>query len=395
VDPYYRFEKSLQKALGSNASRSTTPPPIVPGAPKQRENEPNRRFKQRVERFKQRVERLENRVRPPLDGLAMDVKALVSRKSCGLSLEGESPPVHLLFGKDFLSRECLEWNDIKGCNSGIKNVQCTGYLCTILQCLFYTRPLTGYLIGLSPEKSHLKTFQDCVISALADRAKSLLDYGYDKPGITTENDASQQIRQRMQRTRKLDGTQFELESEEDESDFLAYMLEAMQESCMYGAFSRDKPEHQDWRTLYASLDRATLVGHIFVGIQYDMTRCLGCDHITTSSAYPVSQVPLFHAPNCRSIDDIIAQRFKTDRVDDAFCNRCNTRTVLEMSCRLLQMPNILIFKIEPKDYYSFSRTLDMSKYEFVAAAGTSTGISPSHFIPAKIRRGGGFSLFPW
>uniref|UniRef100_A0A663N9W3 Ubiquitin carboxyl-terminal hydrolase n=1 Tax=Athene cunicularia TaxID=194338 RepID=A0A663N9W3_ATHCN len=157
--------------------------------------------------------------------------------------DGIAPPQSILFPPEKI---CMDWQQTQSVGVGLQNLGNTCFLNSTLQCLTYTPPLANYMLSLEHTRScHMRGF--CMMCILQTHINQVLC-------------ASDAIRI---------GKNLHYGSQEDAHEFLSFVFDALQKSCLNGSTKLD-----------ISSQSTTLIYQIFGGYLRSRVKCLNCKAVS-------------------------------------------------------------------------------------------------------------------
>jgi len=154
----------------------------------------------------------------------------------------------------------LNWQDVKKIGAGLYNLGNTCFLNSALQCLSYTPPLANYVLQKGHTKS-CRTVGFCLFCALEKQiAQCLNSNGAISPKNIVGN-------------LKSIAKHFKLGRQEDSHEFIRYLIDGIQKSCLEGL---------DKKLLGPRIAETTVVHKIFGGYLQSQVKCSACGYCSNT-----------------------------------------------------------------------------------------------------------------
>ncbi|XP_023686950.2 uncharacterized protein usp42 isoform X2 [Paramormyrops kingsleyae] len=207
--------------------------------------------------------------------------------------DGIALPQKVLFPAERIS---LQWNQVHRIGAGLHNLGNTCFLNSALQCLSYTAPFANYMLSREHSKTcHEPNFcmmcimQNHIIQVFANSGNVI------KPiGVLNE----------LKRIAK----HFRFGNQEDAHEFLRYIIDAMQRSCLPG----NKLDRQTQAT--------TFVHQVFGGYLRSRVKCLNCKAVSDTFD-PFLDVAL-EIKTAQNITKALEQFVKPEQLDGENAYKC-------------------------------------------------------------------------
>ncbi|KAJ1927722.1 hypothetical protein IWQ60_002694 [Tieghemiomyces parasiticus] len=235
---------------------------------------------------------------------------------------------HNLFRKDRLA---LGWQSIRPIGPGLHNLGNTCFLNSVLQCLTYTPPLANYLLAHG-HTAQCKCSDYCVLCELERHVNRALGSGahhsHHQQAISPKTFAG-----RLKAIAK----HMRLGRQEDSHEFLRYVVEAMQKSCLTGF--DPKMDHR--------IKETTLVHGIFGGYLQSQIRCGQCQH-DSNTFDPFLDLSL-EVRHCSSVERALQTFTKPESLSGANkykCEKCNMLVDARKQMTVYQTPEVLTVQLK-------------------------------------------------
>ncbi|XP_074775111.1 ubiquitin carboxyl-terminal hydrolase 42 isoform X2 [Athene noctua] len=167
--------------------------------------------------------------------------------------DGIAPPQSILFPPEKI---CMDWQKTQSVGVGLQNLGNTCFLNSTLQCLTYTPPLANYMLSLEHTRScHVRGF--CMMCILQTHINQVLCASNAISPISVIKGL------------KRIGKNLHYGSQEDAHEFLNFVFDALQKSCLNGSTKLD-----------VSSQSTTLIHQIFGGYLRSRVKCLNCKAVS-------------------------------------------------------------------------------------------------------------------
>ncbi|XP_041474537.1 ubiquitin carboxyl-terminal hydrolase 36-like [Lytechinus variegatus] len=243
--------------------------------------------------------------------------------------DGIPPPKQVLCRPD---RVRLDWQKCYRVGSGLINMGNTCFLNSTLQCLTYTAPLANYLLS-HQHKQECRAYGFCILCDL---------YTHIQRAFQHPNQAIRPMN--MIHKLKSIAKHMHIGRQEDAHEFLRYVIEAMQKSCLSG---------------YDKLDRyskeTSPVHQIFGGYYRSRVTCAACQcKSDTFDPFLDISLDIKHAP---SVPKALMRLIQPEILDgdNAYqCKRCNRKVPAQKRFTIHRCPNILTLCLKRFEFNRFS-----------------------------------------
>ena len=315
------------------------------------------------------------------------------------------PPVPL-FGLACRSSRALRWAGLGGAEHGLHgcglvNLGNTCFINSVLQCLVYTAPLSGYLLRLKPSRTSLAAAPFCMLCELEQHLHRVLRSSAAAGGGAANANANaispSKVATGAAAIRPLSiarhlsslSSEFKYGMQEDAHEFCVFVLQAMVKSCFYGYGGGT----HDYGLVTEELERATLVHHIFGSTLRSWVTCGGCGAVSETrhnqleldlmlldrpgpgggggarGLDPLSQLRgglgfAASASNARrgqqsvSVPSLLADFIRPEALESYHCEQCGAKegNVASKANALAAPPNVLVLMLKRCGFGNFSKS---------------------------------------
>ncbi|XP_072168528.1 uncharacterized protein [Diadema setosum] len=247
----------------------------------------------------------------------------------GPKSDGIPPPKQVLCQPDMV---CLEWQKSHRVGSGLINMGNTCFLNSTLQCLTYTAPLANYLLS-QKHKEECRAYGFCILCDLYTHIQRAFQHH------------GQAIRpMNMIHKLKSIAKHMHIGRQEDAHEFLRYVIEAMQKSCLSG---------------YDKLDRyskeTSPVHQIFGGYYRSRVVCAACQGKSdTFDPFLDIGLEIKHMPSVTKALGKLVQPEVLEGDNAYQCKRCNRKVQAQKRFTVHRCPNVLTLCLKRFEYSRFS-----------------------------------------
>ncbi|XP_043945603.1 ubiquitin carboxyl-terminal hydrolase 42 [Protopterus annectens] len=270
------------------------------------------------------------------------VQKVQNDEDCVTAGDGIDPPEKILFPAEKL---CLKWqHHCWGTVAGLKNLGNTCFLNSALQCLTYTPPLANYMLS----KEHSKTCHKQGFCMLCTMQKHVTQVFANSGSTIKPLDIIKQL--------ESIADHFRFGNQEDAHEFLRYIIDAMQRSCLNGSNKLDR-----------ETQATTLVYQIFGGYLRSRVKCLKCKGVSDTFD-PFLDIPL-EIKNANSIIDAFDEFVKPEQLDgeNAYkCSKCKQMVAATKGFTVHRAPNVLTLSLKRfADFYGTKIQKDVKYPEYL------------------------------
>lgn len=241
--------------------------------------------------------------------------------------DGLPTPRYVIYPADKL---CLEWwpRRMQKIGAGLHNLGNTCFLNATLQCLSYTPPLVNHLLS-DEHTDSCKQVGFCMMCELQVHIRRC----YENSGHAIK---PQSILQKL----KVIAKHMHFGRQEDAHEFLRYVVDALQKSCLNGYLKLDKYSRE-----------TTVINQIFGGFLRSQVQCMKCKE--KSNTYdPYLDISL----DIKSVQSLerAFEKYVTAEVldhDNSYmCTRCQRKVIAEKRFTIHKPSNVLTIQLKRFDY---------------------------------------------
>ncbi|CAM9728056.1 unnamed protein product [Lampetra planeri] len=220
----------------------------------------------------------------------------------------------------------LRWESDVGKGAGLRNLGNTCFLNATLQCLAYTPPLANYLL-LQEHCSTCQRSDFCLMCVMERHVVSTFNNSQTvlTPSVITNN---------IMRIAK----HLRIGRQEDAHEFLRYVVDAMQASCLYGHSELDR-----------YTEATTLLYQIFGGYLRSRVECMQC--CNDSNTYDTCLDIALYINNSSHLVEAFGEFFNEEILDEYTCARCCHKGKATKTMALHRLPNVLTVSIKRYNLY--------------------------------------------
>ncbi|CAM9631781.1 unnamed protein product [Lampetra fluviatilis] len=239
----------------------------------------------------------------------------------------------------------LRWESDVCKGAGLRNLGNTCFLNATLQCLAYTPPLANYLLL----QEHCSTCQQsdfCLMCVMEHHVVSTFNNSQRvlTPKVITKN---------ITRIAK----HLRIGRQEDAHEFLRYVVDGMQASCLYGHSELDR-----------YTEATTLIYQIFGGYLRSRVECMQC--CNHSDTFDTCLDIALHINNSSDLVEAFEEFFNKETLDEYTCGMCCCKGEATKTMALHRLPNVLTVSIKRYNLYgvkinrniTYPEHLDMQRF---------------------------------
>ena len=250
-----------------------------------------------------------------------------------------------LFSPEYIE-QYMTWDKVRAIGSGLANLGNTCFLNSVLQCLMYCPPLANFLLSQQHSRNCSNSSSFCFLCVF----EKLIVECQGKKVVYPK-----QIVGNMKAIAK----HFKFGRQEDSHEFMRFVIEAMQKSCLFG--KDRKKDH--------SLTHTTLVHQIFGGLLKSTIVCSKCQ--AESSTEETFLDLSLDIKGCNSVERAISKFIEPETLSKSNrykCGRCHQLVEADKKYSVERLPNVLTIQLKRFDFggqklgkhVSFSQTLKMN-----------------------------------
>ncbi|XP_033734975.1 ubiquitin carboxyl-terminal hydrolase 36-like [Pecten maximus] len=222
----------------------------------------------------------------------------------------------------------LEWRKMQKIGAGLVNMGNTCFLNSTLQCLTYTAPLVNFCLS-NEHSTTCKQAGFCMMCELQRHVKRC----YENSGNAIK---PQSVLQKLRMIAK----HMHWGRQEDAHEFLRYVVDAMQRSCLNGHNKLDKFSKE-----------TTVVNQIFGGFLRSQVQCMRCKEM--SNTYdPFLDVSL-DIKAVQTLEKALEKYVHPETLDNDnayMCTKCKQKVPAHKRFSIHKAPNILTISLKRFDY---------------------------------------------
>ncbi|XP_070186180.1 ubiquitin carboxyl-terminal hydrolase 36-like isoform X2 [Littorina saxatilis] len=221
----------------------------------------------------------------------------------------------------------LDWRQMHKIGGGLVNLGNTCFMNSILQCLTYTAPFVNYCFSEEhPNTCKMQNF--CLMCELRRHIRTAFHSGGTafKPHTILHK-------------LKFIAKHFRYGKQEDAHEFLRYLVDGLQRSCLNGA-KLDKFSKE-----------TTVINQIFGGFLRSQVQCMKCSY--RSNTYDPFMDLSLDIRGVYTVEDALAKYVKTETLDsdNAYkCEKCHQKVPAQKRFSVHKTPNVLTIQLNRFDY---------------------------------------------
>ncbi|XP_068717808.1 ubiquitin carboxyl-terminal hydrolase 36-like [Montipora capricornis] len=226
----------------------------------------------------------------------------------------------------------LHWKLVRRVGPGLSNMGNTCFLNSVLQVLTYTPPLVNYLTS----KEHSEKCRSVGFCMLCELQKHVFrGFGHHQGEAIKPMAIIQKL--------KFIAKHLRFGHQEDAHEFLRYVIDGMQKSCLAAEGYTDKLDRMSKQT--------TMVHQVFGGYYRSQVQCLKCRN-NSNTFDPLMDIMLDvkHVP---SVEKALQRSIKLELLDGEnlyMCPRCKRKVPAHKQFLIHRAPNILTLQLKRFDY---------------------------------------------
>ncbi|XP_050394130.1 ubiquitin carboxyl-terminal hydrolase 36 [Patella vulgata] len=222
----------------------------------------------------------------------------------------------------------LEWKKVHKIGAGLVNMGNTCFLNSCLQCLTYTPPLVNYCLA----QEHANTCKQAGFCLMCELQRHVRR-SYENGGHAIK---PQSILQKL----KMIAKHMHWGRQEDAHEFLRYVIDGLQKSCLNG---------------YAKLDKfskeTTVVNQIFGGFLRSQVQCMKCkERSNTYDPFMDISLDIKNVNNLEKAFEKYVQPETLDNENAYMCPRCKHKVPAHKRFSIHKAPNVLTVQLKRFDY---------------------------------------------
>lgn len=230
----------------------------------------------------------------------------------------------------------MSWKQVRRVGPGLNNMGNTCFLNSVLQVLTYTPPLVNYLAS----KEHSEKCRTVGFCMLCELQKHIIRTFSHHQGEAIKPLA---IIQKL----KFIAKHLRFGHQEDAHEFLRYVIDGIQKSCLAADGYTEKLDRMSKQT--------TMVHQVFGGYYRSQVRCLKCKN-NSNTFDPLMDIMLDikHLP---SVEKALQRSVKMELLDGEnlyMCPRCKRKVPAHKQFLIHRAPNILTLQLKRYLLYFFS-----------------------------------------
>ncbi|XP_075919848.1 uncharacterized protein LOC142922793 isoform X3 [Petromyzon marinus] len=220
----------------------------------------------------------------------------------------------------------LRWENDVGKGAGLRNLGNTCFLNATLQCLAYTPPLVNYLLL----QEHCSTCQQSDFCLMCVMERHIVSTFNNSKRVLTPKVITKNITRIAKHLR--------IGRQEDAHEFLRYVVDAMQASCLHGHSELDR-----------YTEATTLIYQIFGGYLRSRVECMQC--CNHSDTYDTCLDIALHINNSSDLVEAFEEFFNKETLDEYTCRMCCCKGEATKTMALHRLPNVLTVSIKRYNLY--------------------------------------------
>ncbi|XP_061436700.1 ubiquitin carboxyl-terminal hydrolase 36-like [Lethenteron reissneri] len=220
----------------------------------------------------------------------------------------------------------LRWESDVCKGAGLRNLGNTCFLNATLQCLAYTPPLANYLLL----QEHCSTCQQSDFCLMCVMEHHIVSTFNNSQRVLTPKVITKNITRIAKHLR--------IGRQEDAHEFLRYVVDGMQASCLYGHSELDR-----------YTEATTLIYQIFGGYLRSRVECMQC--CNHSDTFDTCLDIALHINNSSDLVEAFEEFFNKETLDEYTCGMCCCKGEATKTMALHRLPNVLTVSIKRYNLY--------------------------------------------
>ena len=220
----------------------------------------------------------------------------------------------------------LKWSKVRPVGPGLNNLGNTCFLNSVLQCLLYTPPLSEFLLAREhSRRCHIPKEEFCGLCALEHLTHR----------VFSTRESSIRPLEVVGRLKAI-GKQFRPGRQEDAHEFLRYLIESLQKSCLPPATTL---EHRSRETSF--------IHRVFGGYLQSTVKCASCQHVSrTFEAFLDLSLDVKQADSLQSALKLFTAPETLSKSNRYRCESCSRLTEAQKKFSVYSAPQVLTVQLK-------------------------------------------------